>query len=62
MDTPSPSEEATESHLALLGAGIIVVEALANLDKLPPRFTLCCLPLKLVGRDGSPVRAVAVVE
>jgi len=61
MDTPSPSEESRETHLALLGAGIILVESLANLEQLPPRFTLSCLPLKLTGLDGSPVRAVAVV-
>ena len=33
-----------------------------TLDKLPERFTFVGFPLKLSGRDGSPIRAVAVVE
>ena len=62
MDTPSPSEDFAEVHRVLLGpeAEIIVVESLANLDQLPPAFTLSCLPLPFRGRDGSPVRAVAI--
>jgi len=51
-----------EPHQALLGAGIVIVESLANLDKLPERFTFVGLPLKLKGRDGSPIRAAAVVD
>ena len=62
LDTPSPSEDFTEVHRILLGADIVIVEALANIDALPPHFTLCCFPLKLTGRDGSPVRAVAVAN
>jgi kynurenine formamidase len=60
LDTPSPAEDAGPVHHLLLGAGIVILESLANLDALPPRFTLAAFPLKLVGRDGSPVRAVAL--
>lgn len=62
MDTPSPSEDYRETHLVLLGAGIILVESLANLEQLPSQFTLCCFPLSLSGHDGSPVRAVALAD
>ena len=57
MDTPSPSEDYVETHLALLGAGIIIVEALANLEGLPARFTLSCLPLKLAPLKSSSAAA-----
>lgn len=64
MDTPSPSAAWNECHRILLGpdAQIVIIESLANLDRLPTQFTLIALPLALVGRDGSPIRAVAVVE
>lgn len=64
LDTPSPSVDELEVHRILLGpgAGIVIVESLANLDQLPPRFTLSCYPLRLAGGDGSPTRAVAVCD
>jgi kynurenine formamidase len=62
MDTPSPAEDYEEVHQILLGAGVIIVEALANLGSLPQRFTLAAFPLRFEGRDGSPVRAVGIVD
>ncbi len=62
MDTPSPAEDFEEVHKILLGAGVVIVEALANLASLPQQFTLAAFPLKFKGRDGSPVRAVAIVD
>ena len=41
---------------------IVIVEGLTSLEKLPPAFTFVGLPLKISGRDGSPIRAVALVE
>jgi len=61
MDTPGPSEDWLEVHRALLAAEIVIVESLANLDQLPPAFTFIGFPLKIEGRDGSPIRAVAEV-
>jgi kynurenine formamidase len=56
-------KELTIVHQALLGAGIVVVEGLANLDKLrQEEVTFIALPLKLAGGDGSPVRAIAIEE
>jgi arylformamidase len=62
MDTPSPAEDFEEVHKILLGAGIIIIEALANLAGLPEKFTIAAFPLRIKGRDGSPVRAVAIVD
>jgi len=64
LDAPSPSVDDLEVHRVLLGrsAQIVLVESLCHLDRLPPRFTLICLPLRLAGCDGSPVRAVAWLD
>jgi arylformamidase len=49
-------------HRILLGAGLVIVENLANLEAVEaPAFTLVCLPLKLPDCDGSPVRAAALI-
>jgi arylformamidase len=63
MDTPTPSTDWKECHHLLLKQGleIVIVEGLTNLDRLPPRFTFVGFPLNIKGRDGSPIRAVAVV-
>jgi kynurenine formamidase len=51
------------NHIQLLGEGLVIVENLTNLDQLPAgSFTFSCLPLPIVQADGSPVRAVALVE
>lgn len=64
MDMPTPGNEWQEIHWALLkpGVDIVVVEGLANLASLPDRFTFAAFPLKIQGRDGSPVRAVAILD
>ncbi len=64
MDTGTPSSDWKECHLALLhrDVEIVVVEGLTNLDRLPEQFTLIAFPLNVKGHDGSPIRAVAVVE
>ena len=56
-------EELVTVHQALLRAGIVIVEGLANLDALQQEeVTFVALPLKLEGGDGSPVRAVAIED
>ncbi len=46
------------SHRCLLSAGILILEG-AELAAVPEgRFTLVCLPLKIVAGEASPVRAV----
>lgn len=46
------------THQILLGAGVIILEGLDLADVQPGSYELTCLPLKLVGADGAPARAV----
>ena len=46
------------THHALLGAGIVIVEGLDLRNIEPGDYNLWCLPLKVVGADGAPCRAV----
>ena len=64
MDTPTPSVNWLECHHILLGpeSRIVVVEGLAHLERLPSQFTFCGFPLNIQGRDGAPIRAVAIVD
>ena len=47
-----------ETHRTLLAAGIWIIEGL-NLEHVEPGdYELVCLPLKIVGSDGAPARAI----
>ena len=61
MDTPTPSQDWYEVHHVLLGEEIVIVESLTGLDQLPDEFVFMGFPLNIKGRDGSPIRAVAMV-
>ena len=69
MDTPSPDNPAhsrgtpkdSPNHKVLLGAGVVLVEYVANLKALTKsEVELIVMPLKLKGCDGSPARCVAI--
>lgn len=47
-----------EVHRILLAAGVVLLEGLNLAAVAPGAYELICLPLKLVGADGSPARAV----
>lgn len=49
-------------HNILLRAGIIPVEGLNLSGIAPGGYSLYCLPLKLVGADGAPARAILVEQ
>jgi len=56
-------DELAAVHRILLGAGVVVVEGLANLDQLrSDSVELIVLPLSVRGGDGAPARAVAVIN
>lgn len=58
----APYGASVPTHQALLHAGVVVVEGL-NLDGIAPGvYQLVCLPLKIVGCDGAPARAILVEE
>jgi arylformamidase len=51
------------NHYILLAKEILLVENLTNLDKLPEGvFSFQCLPLNIEHADGSPVRAIAILN
>jgi len=51
-------KDSAETHRALLAAGIWLIEGL-NLEQVEPgEYELICLPLRMVGSDGAPARAV----
>ena len=60
IDGPSigPFEDGAETHRILLDAGIWIVEWL-DLRRIPAGpCELMCLPLRVVGGDGAPARAI----
>ena len=48
------------AHRVLLGAGVVVVEGLDLSGVEPGPYELYCLPLRLVGSDGAPARAILI--
>ena len=57
------TEENLPNHHILLGKEILLIESLTNLDKLPENvFSFHCLPLNIENADGSPVRAIAMID
>jgi arylformamidase len=51
-------KDSLETHVALLGAGIWVMEGLNLSGIAGGTYELVCLPLKLIGADGAPARAI----
>lgn len=65
LDTPSIDpfhSKALESHQAVLRRDLSVLEGLVLDHVSPGVYTLVALPLRLIGADASPVRAVLVAE
>ena len=53
--------ELTEVHQTLFRGNVMIVEGLANLDQLSSdEVEFIALPLRIVGGDGCPVRAIAI--
>jgi arylformamidase len=49
-----------DAHHALLGAGVVPLEGLDLRGVEPGSYELHCLPLRLVGSDGAPARAILI--
>jgi arylformamidase len=47
-------------HRTLLGGGVVVVEGLDLSAADPGPYTLVCAPLKILGGDGAPARALLI--
>lgn len=53
--------ELTEVHQTLFRGNVLIVEGLANLDQITTSTVdFIALPMKIIGGDGSPVRAIAI--
>jgi arylformamidase len=50
-------KDGAETHRALLGAGIWIIEGLNLSGITPGRYDLVCLPLRILASDGAPARA-----
>jgi arylformamidase len=46
------------AHHALLGAGVVIIEGLDLSEVEAGEYDMTCLPLRIVGADGSPARVV----
>jgi kynurenine formamidase len=58
-----PRREEYTTHALFFPAWITVIEYLTNLDRIGvARCRFVALPLALDGADGSPVRAIAMVD
>ncbi|MGA2613863.1 MAG: cyclase family protein [Spirochaetia bacterium] len=64
VDFPSLSlPDGPYVHRSLLGAGVVIIEGLCHLKEIrAEKFYLIAAPLKIRGRDGSPVRALGIVD
>lgn len=52
------ADAVSTTHIVLLGAEVIIVEGLDFRDVAPGSYRLTCLPMKIAGSDGAPVRAI----
>jgi arylformamidase len=51
-----------QTHRTLLEKGVVIVEGLDLSEPAPGVYELRCLPLRLVGLDGAPARAVLMAS
>ena len=71
FDSPMPdnpsngrnSEKDSPNHTIFLENDVAILEYLCNLSEVPDtEFTLSAFPIKIQDADGSPVRAVAIIN
>ena len=52
------ADEVSTTHIVLLTEEVIIVEGLDLREATPGVYDLTCLPMKIAGSDGAPVRAI----
>lgn len=57
LSVGNSGDDGAETHRILLKAGIWIIEALDLHRVTPGNYDLVCLPLRIVGVEGAPVRA-----
>jgi arylformamidase len=55
---PYPAPHEHPVHKTLLGAGVVLLEGIDLSAVSPGAYWLVCLPLKVIGLEGAPARAV----
>ena len=56
----APFDEPAPTHRILLEAGVVLLEGL-DLSAVPAgAYDLYCLPLKIIGAEGAPARAILI--
>jgi arylformamidase len=58
LSVEAPDADEPVAHTTLLEREVVIVEGVDLRSVRPGRYDLICLPLRLAGLDGSPVRAV----
>lgn len=58
----APFDNGAPSHRELLKAGVVIVEGLDLRGVKSGSYKLVCLPLRIVGIDGAPARAILIDE
>jgi len=58
LSVEEPGSQDLPAHHALLEAGVVIVEGLDLSAVEPGEYDMTCLPLRIVGADGSPARVV----
>ncbi|RME88381.1 MAG: cyclase family protein [Anaerolineae bacterium] len=56
----APFRDPGPTHRILLGAGVVVIEGVNLWDVPEGEYELYCLPLKLIGCEGAPARAILI--
>jgi arylformamidase len=56
----APYKQSIPTHTVLLKAGIVALEGVDLSAVNAGKYTLYCLPLKLLGSDGAPARAILI--
>ncbi len=58
LSVDGPSDDSFPAHMALLGAGVLIMEDAMLDDVGTGKYMLTCYPLRLNGVEASPCRAV----
>lgn len=51
-----------DTHRVLLGVGVVLLESIDLRGVAPGWYRLVCLPLRVVGAEGAPTRAILIEE
>jgi len=56
----APFNDPVPTHKILLSNNVVIIESLDLRSVEPGLYTLICLPLKLMGREAAPARAILI--